>query len=86
MGQDLRLVLWVRVQVIWMVSDVTDNQLMKPLLLSTVEHKLVYGFSEESLPESALDVLGVTLIEYLNVVILLKQPEYLRVGLRALIP
>ena len=68
-----------------MVSDITDNQLMKPLLLSTVEHKLVDGFSEEGLPESALDVFGVTLIEYLNVVILLKQPEYLSVSLRALV-
>ena len=69
-----------------MVSDVTDNQLMKPLLLSSVEHELVYGFSEEGLPESTLDVLGVTLIEYLNVVILLKQPKYLCVSLGSLIP
>ena len=69
-----------------MVSDVTDNQLMKPLLLSTVEHELVDGFSEEGLPESALDVLGVTLIEYLNVVILLKQPKYLCISLGPLIP
>ena len=69
-----------------MVSDVTDNQLMKTLLLSAVEHELVYGFSKEGLPESALDVLGVTLIEYLNIVILLKQPEYLCVSLRPFVP
>lgn len=55
-----------------MVSDVADNQLMKTLLLSSVEHELVDGFSKKGLPEAALDVLRVTLIEYLNVIILLK--------------
>jgi hypothetical protein len=45
---------------------------MQALLLSAVQHELVYGFSEEGLPEAALDVLRVTLIEYLNIVILLK--------------
>jgi len=59
---------------------------MEALLLSAVKHELVDRFSEEGLPESALDVLGVTLIEYLNVVILLKQPKYLRIGLWRLIP
>ena len=68
-----------------MIRDVTDYQLMKAFLLSTVQHELVDGVSKEGLSETALDVLGVTLIEYLNVVILLKQPEYLRIGLRPLV-